>query len=136
MIQNDIIEILYNEEDLLGSDLYNFLKAPFQIPKSYNSVRSKSHIKIPPVSLRVGNIRNRNMDFLFTKSNKTITSKKIETVNIGNKNNNSGYKNVSFSKSRNKFQCSVTIDGKRKHLGFYDTAEMANEAKLKYLGEK
>lgn len=43
------------------------------------------------------------------------------------RNNTSGYKGVCFNKSRNKFMAYVTL-GKRIHLGYFLTAELASEA--------
>jgi hypothetical protein len=41
------------------------------------------------------------------------------------KNNTSGYKGVSFTKSKNKWRAYIGIDGKLKHLGYFDTIEEA-----------
>ena len=55
--------------------------------------------------------------------------------NLGiNKNNKSGYKGVSFHKQHNKYQARISINGKKKHLGLFETAEEASicyEAKAK-----
>lgn len=45
-----------------------------------------------------------------------------------NKNNTTGYKGVSFKKGRGDFAAQITVSGKRKHLGYFETAELANEA--------
>jgi len=42
-------------------------------------------------------------------------------------NNKSGFKGVSFDKPRNKYQARININGKIKHLGYYETAEEASK---------
>ena len=52
------------------------------------------------------------------------------------KDSTSGIKNVHWSKSHNKWQVRICIDGKRKGLGYYDDLELAalvaEEARNKY----
>ena len=43
-------------------------------------------------------------------------------------NNTSGFKGVSFNKPVNKYQALININGKRKHLGYFETAEEASKA--------
>jgi len=43
-------------------------------------------------------------------------------------NNTSGFKGVSFYKSRNKYESYININGKRKRLGYFETAEEAHSA--------
>lgn len=61
-----------------------------------------------------------------------------ESVNSRNKkmrsNNTSGYVGVSLNKQRSKWMAHITIDGKQKHLGYYDSPEEANQARLEYVG--
>ena len=45
-------------------------------------------------------------------------------------NKTSKYKGVSFHKASNKFVAQATINGKRKHLGTFDTEELAYQAIL------
>ena len=56
-----------------------------------------------------------------------------------NSNNTSGYKCVYFDKRYKKFQAYISIHGKRKSLGYFDSAEKASEcykqAALKHHGE-
>lgn len=51
-------------------------------------------------------------------------------------NNTTGVRGVSFCKQKNKFRVRIKLDGKEKHLGFYDTIEEAKIARevgeLKY----
>ena len=55
------------------------------------------------------------------------------------KANTSGVKNVSFNKKSKKWQVSLSIDKKLKHIGFYDDLELAEfvaiEARNKYYKE-
>jgi hypothetical protein len=43
-------------------------------------------------------------------------------------NNTSGFKGVSFHKRDQKFQAHIKINGKKKHLGYFVTAEAAHDA--------
>lgn len=51
-------------------------------------------------------------------------------------NNTSGFRGVSWHKSAKKWMATITINGKNKHLGYFNTAEEASEvylaAKKKY----
>ena len=47
------------------------------------------------------------------------------------KTNTSGYKGVHWRKDAGKWQAQIAINGKRKHLGYFDTAEQAHEAYCK-----
>jgi len=44
------------------------------------------------------------------------------------KNNKSGFKGVCFDKPLKKYRASIKINGKIKHLGYYETAEEASKA--------
>lgn len=46
------------------------------------------------------------------------------------KNNTSGYKGVSWSKQRNKWRATITINKKHKTLGFFETKEAAYDCYL------
>lgn len=54
------------------------------------------------------------------------------TQNIWNsrisKNNKSGYKGVSFCKDKNKWIAQIGANGIKKHLGYFSTPQLANEA--------
>ena len=62
-----------------------------------------------------------------------------ESVNSRNKrmrsNNTSGYVGVSWNKQKSKWMAQITIDGKQKYLGYYDSPEEANQARLEYVGK-
>lgn len=55
------------------------------------------------------------------------------------RDNPTGYKGVSWDKSRNKFESCIRVNKKKKHLGRFecaiDAAKAYNEAALKYYGE-
>ena len=44
------------------------------------------------------------------------------------KNNTSGYKGVCFDKPANKYKAYININGRLKHLGYFETAEEASKA--------
>jgi hypothetical protein len=75
-----------------------------------------------------------------TRSNLRIATRAQNGQNRKvHKNNKSGYKGVTYYKSRNLWRASITVDGKCKTLGYYDTPEMAgysyNQGALQYFGE-
>lgn len=45
------------------------------------------------------------------------------------KNNSSGHNGVHFNREKQKWMAYIHIDGKFKHLGYYDTIELAKEAR-------
>lgn len=55
------------------------------------------------------------------------------------KANKSGFKGVCWNKANKKWHAQIEVDGKNKHLGFFDVKEQAalayNEAALKYYDE-
>ena len=65
------------------------------------------------------------------KQNNKIENLRKANVFINNqnqgerKNNTSGYKGVSWSKQRNKWRATITINKKHKHFGFFATKEEA-----------
>ena len=44
------------------------------------------------------------------------------------KNNTSGFKGVSFNKALNKYSAQMRVNDVKKHLGYFDSAELAKEA--------
>jgi hypothetical protein len=46
------------------------------------------------------------------------------------KHNSSGFMGVSFFKSTNRFSSYIQVDGKKRHLGYYDTAQEAHQVYL------
>ena len=56
-------------------------------------------------------------------------SQKENLYNQGKqKNNTSGFKGVAFHKTIKKYQSKIRINGKNKHLGYFETAEEASKA--------
>lgn len=50
-------------------------------------------------------------------------------MNTGKRaDNTSGYKGVTWDKREQKWRARIGKEGKRKHLGYFDTAEEAHEA--------
>ena len=55
-------------------------------------------------------------------------TRKDNSCNRGKpKNNTTGFKGVSFYKPLNKYKAYININGKIKHLGYYETAEQASK---------
>lgn len=52
-----------------------------------------------------------------------------QNANIS-KANTSGIKGVSFNKNNNKWRASITIDGVKIHLGYFDKLEDAKKARI------
>jgi len=65
-----------------------------------------------------------------------VLARRSRGLNINNK---SGYRGVSFDKSRNKWHAEITVDWKKIHLGRFDTPEQAalayNKAAIEQRGE-
>ena len=83
------------------------------------------HINGNPLDNRIENLRE--------------ASKQENCLNRGfNKNNTSGVKNVSWHKGKQKWGVSITVYGKKKHLGDYEDLELAEliaeEARNKFYG--
>jgi len=47
---------------------------------------------------------------------------------VAKKTNRSGFKGVSYSKGKNKWIAQIGVNGMKKHLGYFETPELANEA--------
>lgn len=74
------------------------------------------------------------------KSNLRICTNKENVRNQKkSRKNTSGYKGVSFNKRDRKYQAHIRVDGRKKGLGYYNTAQEAHaaycEASKKYHGE-
>ena len=62
------------------------------------------------------------------KNLRWATSKNNSCNRGKTKTNKSGYKGVAFHKPLNKYVAQININGKKKHLGYYETAEEASLA--------
>lgn len=49
------------------------------------------------------------------------------------KNNTSGYKGISWNKKREKWRCNISIKNKTKHIGDYETIELAAKARNEFI---
>lgn len=76
-----------------------------------------------------------------TRENLRVTSSKYNNRHRGGKNSNntSGYRNVSWSKSENKWVVQLQVNGKNTKLGVFDNVDeagkFAEEMRKKYYGE-
>ena len=84
------------------------------------------HINVNPLDNRRGNLR-------------TCTNQQNQCNKNKTKSNTSGFKGVYFKKQNQKFVARIGLNGKKKHLGYFATAEAAHEeykkAAVKYHGE-
>lgn len=76
----------------------------------------------------------------FTKDNLKILNKsEVQKTAKGWRNSSSKYKGVSWMASRKRWRAHITLEGKFKHLGYFekedDAAEEYNKAALSYFGE-
>lgn len=51
-----------------------------------------------------------------------------QNVSVPYRNNKSGFQGVNFHKRHQKFQAQIQVDGRKIHLGYFDTPEKAHEA--------
>ncbi len=75
-------------------------------------------------------VDHRNNDGLDNRrENLRLASNSQNLANRGlNTNNKTGYKGVSWNTLCNKYEAYIRVQGKRKHLGLFDTAEEAHKA--------
>lgn len=100
----------------------------------------KMHREIinPPENMVVDHINNNTFD--NCKNNLRICTQQQNVFNSRKRKDNiSGFKGVFFDKTRNKWQAKIQVNGKRKYLGRFTTAELAHEAykkaSIKYHGK-
>ena len=104
---------------LLHRVIYKYHNDDFDITDSSNN-NLIDHVDINPFDNRIENLR------VVNKSQNIRNQKK-------RKNCSSKYKGVCWHNSANKWQVKISIDGKAKHLGLFDTEEEAAETyKKKY----
>ena len=75
------------------------------------------HIDVDKSNCRISNLR------LATQSENGRNHHKRNT-------NTSGYRGVHFDKRRKKWMAFISTEKKRKHVGYFETAESANEARI------
>lgn len=82
---------------------------------------------ISDASVLVDHINGDGLD--NRRSNLRICSKSENLRNRGKPaSNTSGYKGVAWSKAAGKWQAYITVEGKRKHLGLFETPEAGHAA--------
>jgi hypothetical protein len=91
-----------------------------------------------PVGKEVDHINGNKRD--NRRENLRICNRSENNRNTGKKSNNtSGFKGVSWKKQRGKWRASIRVDGKCKHLGYFDDPQTAYRsycrAATKYHGE-
>jgi len=64
------------------------------------------------------------------KLNNSVENLRI-TNNSGNQRNRKNTKGYYFDKKKNKYRAQIRVNGKTKHLGYFDTKEEAHNAYLK-----
>ena len=80
-----------------------------------------------PVESQIDHINGDKLD--NRKENLRIANRNQNAWNVGkHSNNKSGLKGVYFHKATGKWASSIRANGKRKHLGLFDTKEGAYEA--------
>ena len=92
----------------------------------------------PPYDLVVDHINGNKLD--NRRCNLRICTQHHNSMNHSvRKNNTSGVTGVTWYKGRNKWHASIMINGKNKHLGYFNTLEEATEARkqaeIDYYGE-
>lgn len=91
-----------------------------------------------PQDMVVDHINHNPLD--NRKSNLRICTQQENMLNQSvRKDNTSGHKGICWNKEKNKWQSSIYINGKKKHLGYFNTKEEAikvrQEAEIKYFSE-
>lgn len=96
------------------------------------------HGYLPVSPKMVDHINGNKLDNRIENLRESTRSQNAMNCKI-RKTNTTGYKNVYWAKARNKWQVSVKVEGKNKHIGFFDDINLAKlaaqEARNKYYGE-
>lgn len=91
------------------------------------TIRLHRYLMTPTKNLQVDHINGNTLD--NRRENLRICTQKDNTRNRKkHKSNTSGYKGVSYSKRLMKFVAGIKINGKRLHLGVFDSAMGAAKA--------
>jgi len=107
-----------NKKYLLHRLIYKYHNEDFDLTYSYNN--EIDHIDINESNNKIENLR------LVNHSKNQRNQKKLN-------NCSSQYRGVSWNKQNNKWRVNIRIDGKVKHLGYFEKEEEAGEVyKKKY----
>lgn len=91
-----------------------------------------------PKGMKVDHINGNRLDNRKTNLRLCNNQQNVHNSKV-NRVNKSGFKGVSWMKSRNKWRARIKIDMKEKHLGLFPSREEAarsyNESAKKYFGE-
>ena len=93
------------------------LVAEYFIPNLYNK-KCVDHIDNNKLDNNVNNLR-------WATNHENNMNQKLSSRNTSN------YKGVSFHKGSNKWEAKIQINGKKKHLGYFDSIEDAVNARVK-----
>lgn len=108
----------------LRLDGYSQIHLNYKIYKTHQLIFLFHHGYIPPIIDHIDrNPLNNKIENLreVTATQNCANTKK-------NKNNKSGYRGVSWNKIAKKWAAHISINKKKKYLGFFKTAEIAYEA--------
>ena len=75
-----------------------------------------------------GNVQNNDI-----KNLRLVTASENKLNSKIHKNNKSGHKNIYFREKYKSYNCGITINGKQKHIGSYNTLEEALKARNSYI---
>jgi hypothetical protein len=110
----------------LTSSGYIHIKIDYKLYKAHRLAWLYVHGKFPEHHTdHINGIRNDNriVNLREATFSQNIMNSKTQTKNT------SGYKGVSFNIGKNKFESYVSFNHKKIHIGLFDTAKEANEAR-------
>lgn len=135
-VDNEYYEILikYNWNDYTGyARTFKRKNGKFYSLLMHRIILNLTDNKIKVDHINGNGLDNRKQNLRLATTQENGYNRKV------NKNNTSGYKGVVYHKRDKRYQCSIKINGKRIHLGYFKTAIEAakayNEAAIKYFGE-
>lgn len=67
-------------------------------------------------------------DNRFSNIREATRKENSQNVNYPHHDNKSGYQGVHWNKKCKKFQAQISVSGKKKHIGLFDSAEVAHAA--------
>lgn len=139
-ITGDIIRIKSKRSDFIGKVSNRFGDGYLKVSYKSKNIGGHRlawllHTGKWPVNL-IDHINGDRLDNRFSNLREATNKQNIENQTKPSSNNTTGFLGVSFHKSTGKFVSHISVDYKKKHLGYYNTAlEAYNaylEAKRKY----